>query len=81
MGMSGEMDRERLIELVENIMQAKGSEEEIDEWIAILKQSVPHPEVTNLIFYPEDEGVTPEEIVDAALSYQPIQLGPGKGAE
>jgi hypothetical protein len=43
--------------------------------------SVAHPEASGLIFWPDryfDTGHEPtaEEIVDAALAHQPIQLGP-----
>ncbi len=43
--------------------------------------SVAHPEASGLIFWSDrcfDTGHKPtaEEIVDAALAYQPIQLGP-----
>ena len=37
----------------------------------ILKQNVPDPDVSDLIYWND---LTPEEIVDRALRYKPIQL-------
>ena len=68
-------NKEELVELVRKIMECEGSEEEIDEWLLIVKDSVPHPAVSDLIFYPEDDDVTPEEVVEQALSYKPLSLG------
>lgn len=68
-----QLSKEDLIELVGKIMNVEGSEEEIDRMIEILKQSVPHPEVSDLIFWNEND-LTPEQVVELALSYKPIQL-------
>ncbi|MFD0713195.1 hypothetical protein [Paenibacillus sp. GCM10027626] len=54
-------------------MNIEGTEEEIDRMIELLEQSVPHPEVSDLIFWNEIE-LTPEQVVEKALSYKPIQL-------
>lgn len=62
-----------LIELVRKIMEVEGTESEIDEMLVYLKQNVPHPEVSDLIFWDKRE-LTPEEIVEEALSYKPIIL-------
>lgn len=67
------MERSELIELVKNIAECNGTEEEVDQWIFMLEANVPHPAVTDLIFYSEVE-LTPEEVVDKALAYKPIQL-------
>ncbi|WP_289137177.1 hypothetical protein [uncultured Brevibacillus sp.] len=45
-----QLSKEDLIEPVGKIMNVEGSEEEIDRMIVILKQNVPHPEVSDLIF-------------------------------
>ncbi|GED72993.1 hypothetical protein BRE01_66950 [Brevibacillus reuszeri] len=68
-----QLSKEDLIELVGKIMNVEGSEEEIDRMIEILKQSVPHPEVSDHIFWNEND-LTPEQVVEQALSYKPIQL-------
>ncbi len=46
--------------------------------MAELEKLLPHPGVSDLIFYPKRE-MTAEEIVDEALAYKPIILGPGDG--
>lgn len=66
------MTKKELIELVEEIMDVeKYSEEQLYEMIELLDRNVPHPEVTDLIYY---EDLSAEEIVDKALDYKPIQL-------
>ena len=65
------MSKEELIELVEKIMKCEGTEEEVDNMIAVLKKNVIDPDVTNYIFYEEN---TPEEVVKKALAYKPIIL-------
>ncbi len=66
------MTRDELIELVKDIINVKGkTEEQIDELVEILIKNVPHPAVTDLIYF---ENLTPEEIVNKAISYTPIQL-------
>lgn len=67
------LNKDDLIVLVSKIMNAEGTEEEIDNRIEILKQNVPHPQVSDLIFWNEVE-LTPEQVVEQALSYKPIQL-------
>ena len=71
--MEKKLSRLELIELVDKIMKSKGTEEEIDNMIEELEKNVPHPEVSDLIFWNEEE-LTPEQIVDIALAYKPIQL-------
>ena len=67
------LTREELINLVNKIVECEGSEEEIDEMIEVVKRNVPHPEISDLIYWNEEE-LTPEQIVDKALDYKPIQL-------
>ncbi|RAV17837.1 bacteriocin immunity protein [Paenibacillus contaminans] len=67
------LSRSELISIVEKIMQAEGTEEELDELLDVLGKNVPHPEVSNLIFW-NDQELSAEEVVDEALSYQPIVL-------
>ncbi len=70
--MENRLSREQLIELVQKIMKAEGTEEELDRWQILLKANVADPEVSDLIFYSDVE-LSPEEVVDRALSYKPIQ--------
>ncbi len=66
------MSKEELIKLVEKIKNCEGTEEELDGMIELLENNVPHPEVSDLIFWGEEK--TPQEIVELALSYKPIML-------
>jgi Colicin immunity protein / pyocin immunity protein len=75
--MSKKLTREELIEIVRKIMNCEGTEKEIDEYIDILEENVPHPEVSDLIFYPERGEPTPEEVVDQAMAYKKLLFGPG----
>jgi hypothetical protein len=74
--MPSPLSREELIEIVRKVMDCEGTEEEIDGYIDILEENVPHPEVTDLIFYSQPE-LTPEEVVDQAMAYEKLLLGPG----
>jgi len=65
------MTREELIELVKKISAAEGTEEEINNMLSLLKKNVPDPRVSNYIYW---DDLTPEEVVDKALKYKPIQL-------
>jgi len=74
--------RERLIALVEKIMASDGTETEIDAWVEELESEVPHPAPSDLIFFPQDgKELTAAEVVDMALSYQAIRLGPSSEAQ
>ena len=65
--------KDELIELVRKIMEDEGTESEIDEMLDYLEQNVPHPEVSDLIFWDKRE-LTPEEIIEEAFNYKPIIL-------
>jgi hypothetical protein len=67
------LSKNELIQLVEKIMNTVGTEEELDEMLLLLKGSVPHPEVSDLIFW-NDKDLTAEEIINEALTYKPIIL-------
>ena len=72
------MSRDELVGLVRRIMAGEGgSQEEADRLVDLFLENVPHPEADGLIFYPEryfGHEPTAEEVVDAALSYRPIEL-------
>ena len=67
------LTREELINLVNKIVECEGSEEDIDEMIDMVKKNVPYPDISDLIYWNEEE-LTPEQIVDKALEYKPMQL-------
>ena len=68
------LSKDQLIELVKKICEAEfETEAEYDMALELFLNSVPDPEAPNLIFYHKPE-LTPEEIVEKALSYKPICL-------
>lgn len=75
--MEKQLTEDQLIELVRKIKNCEGTEEEIDEWQLLLQRNVPDPEMSDLIFY-SDENLSPEEIVERAMSYRPIPLPPSE---
>lgn len=76
--MSSDDEREELVRLVTYLMSADCTEEEQDAALKELEAHVPHPRVSALIFWPRQEGfdreLTPDEVVDVALAYRPIEL-------
>lgn len=69
------MNTNELIQLAKDIMNAIGkTEEENDRMLQRFLENVPDPNATNLFFSVEYEDLEAEEIVEKALSYQPIQL-------
>ncbi|MNJ62324.1 bacteriocin immunity protein [Paenibacillus fonticola] len=67
------LNKEELIKVVEKILNAEDSEEELDNLIDILEKNVPHPNVSDLIFW-NDEELSAAEIVEEALKYKPNLL-------
>jgi hypothetical protein len=66
------VSREELINLVKELYNSKGkTEEEENRLLELLEKNVPHPDVSDLIYW---EDLTPEEVIDKALAYKPIQL-------
>jgi hypothetical protein len=72
------IEREELVRLVTFVMSAEGTEAEQDAALREVEARVLHPRVSALIFWPTHEGfhrdLTPDEVVDAALGYRPIEL-------
>ena len=78
------MTREELVEIGRRIVECNGTEQEIDDLSELFDKNVPHPNGSNLFFYPEnynarkdnisDYNPTVEEVVDKCLSYKTIQL-------
>ncbi|KPH15239.1 bacteriocin immunity protein [Chryseobacterium sp. ERMR1:04] len=69
------MNTNELIQLAKDIMNAIGKTEgENDRMLQRFLENVPDPNASNLFFSVEYEDLEAEEIVEKALSYQPIQL-------
>ncbi len=72
------LSRSQLIDLVQRIIDVKGTEEEIASWVELVNSIVPHPDILELIYY-DDQELTAEQIVDKALQYKPRVIPlPGK---
>ena len=70
------MTKDELVQAVRRIIDADGTESELDGLLGLVDRNVPHPSVSDLIFYPPNGiELSAEEIVNAALAYQPIGLG------
>ena len=67
------LSKAELVRLVTKIMNTEGTEAEIDGYVEIVNREVPHPEWMALAFY-DDRNLTPEQVVEEALAYKPIQL-------
>ena len=64
-------DKKELVQMVRRIMACEDDETTMDELISNLEESVPHPAMSDLIYWPpNDEELSAEEIVDIALSYK-----------
>lgn len=53
-------------------MEVEGDDEQTREWLTTIEANVPHPEVLGLIN--STEPFAPEEVMEKALAYKPIQL-------
>ena len=72
------LSRKQLIELVEKLLSNEGTEQQDDEWLHLVKCNVPHPRMNNLIYRTD---LSAEEIIDQALAYEPVPLGPSSKHE
>lgn len=68
-------DHAQLVERVRKLMNAEGTEAELDDMLTELQLLLPYAEISNLIFW-DDRDLTPEQIVEEALAARPIQLPP-----
>jgi hypothetical protein len=63
------VDRSELVALVARLMHGDfASQDEVEDAASSLQAAVPHPRVTDLIFY-DDRDLTAEQVVDEALAY------------
>ena len=81
--LSGEnsLTDKEILNLIELICNAEGTEEEIDNHISLLEKSIPSSNISDLIFWPnindgwfENAIPTAEEILKKAREYKPINL-------
>lgn len=67
------LNRDELIGLVQRIMEATSSEEQLQQDIEVLVRNVTDPKITDYIYWP-DIDMTAEQIVNKALMHKPIAL-------
>ena len=65
------MERKELIDLIEQIKNFEGTEEEEDILLEKLQNLVLDPEISDYIYWTD---MSSEEIVDKVLAYKPIIL-------
>lgn len=69
------MTRNELIELVKKIQSKETkTEKEVIKLVLLFEENVPDPNASDYIFEKKHELLSPDEIVDKAMSYKPIQL-------
>ena len=66
------MERKELIDLIEQIKNFEGTEEEEDILLEKLQNLVLDPEISDYIYWTD---MSSEEIADKVLNYKPIILG------
>ncbi len=60
-----------LLEIITYLMEGEGTESEQSYWLDFLDRNLPHPAISDLIYY---DDLTSEEVLRRAKSYQPILL-------
>jgi hypothetical protein len=82
--MDKKLSKDELVRLVELLITGKGTVAEQEEWLRQVERNVPDPEVSDLIYWSDTSApghaVTAVEIVEAALNYKPILLGPAESS-
>lgn len=66
------MERAQLLTLLKRLMQDRLPEEEQDALLELLTRETGHPNLSDLIYF---ENLSPEEVLERALAYRPIELG------
>lgn len=67
------LSRDQLVELVQRIRNFRGSDKQLSSLIEVLERNVPHPNVSNLIFWHAPE-LSSDEVIEQALKYRPLEL-------
>ncbi len=80
------MTRDELVEIGKKIVAGEGGAAVQARLVKLFDDNVPHPDGTNLFFYPENYDArrddvsqyhpTVEDVVDKCLAYQAIRLPP-----
>ncbi|GAA2955442.1 MULTISPECIES: bacteriocin immunity protein [Streptomyces] len=71
------LSRTEAIAIVQRIMEADyASEDEVNDWLGRLDRALACPSgcVSDLIFWPPEQELSAEEVVDQASAYRPTAL-------
>ncbi|AJF69690.1 hypothetical protein SVTN_11745 [Streptomyces vietnamensis] len=68
------MTREEAIPLVERLMNPETPEDESSQILATLERGLSCPHISDYIFWELAPDLTPEKVVDRAMTYKPITL-------
>ncbi|WP_435969577.1 hypothetical protein [Streptomyces sp. Qhu_M48] len=68
------MTREEALPLVERLMNPETPEEKCSEILVALEQGLACPHISDYIFWSTDPNLTPEKVVDRAMTYKAIAL-------
>lgn len=68
-----QLSREELIVIVQKLFNGEGGEEECARWVQMFVDNISHPGGSDLIFYPDQEFESAEQLVDFALAYNARQ--------
>jgi len=72
-----DLSREEMLELMHALCGVKGTQDRCEYWLKCLEESTGEPELTNLIYWPDqyqggkyaDRDLSPEEILEVALRH------------
>lgn len=62
------IDEEKLVNLVIELLSGNGNENELKNWTRIIQEETHCPQIANMIFWNNKE-MTPEQIIEKALKY------------
>jgi hypothetical protein len=69
------LDRQQMIAVIEQLQNGEfESDEELTPVLESLIYSTGNPHVPDLIFHPKGPELTPEQVIDEALRYRPLEL-------
>lgn len=63
------IDEEKLVNFVKEVLSGNGNENEVKNWIRIIQEETHCPQIANTIFWNNNE-MTPEQIIKKALKYK-----------
>lgn len=71
--MDKKLSKEEMLKIVEKLSNGEGDDIESSEWIEALERNTGCLDISDYIFW-NNEDLTPEQILEKALSYKPIVI-------